>query len=109
MPGYDIVVTADPSTIKDTAEDIDKLLKLASAPPPLRRFIARGLNVPLSLVEQLERDEAQFAEQQAAQMVSQVGGAGLNAGAAPAGPGLPPAIAQRMGGPQGPGGNGRSF
>lgn len=94
LPPAQVTITTDPNTLQIRNEDVDALLKLASAPPPARKFLGRKLNVDPKMIAELEADEKAFAESQAPQpgLVN-----GIPRGQTPP-PGLPPAIAQRMNG-----------
>jgi Zn finger protein HypA/HybF involved in hydrogenase expression len=65
LPGYDVVVTAEPQIAKMEMEKVQGLTQVLSAPNPfVRRILARALKVPPTWIAELEAMEAQAQQQQ---------------------------------------------
>lgn len=64
LPGYDIVTTSEPKITQMEQAQLGNLIQVAQAPPPIRKFLARYLNVSPTDLAQLEADERAYAEQQ---------------------------------------------
>lgn len=71
LPSHTITVTADPMSKMPQSDEIQKMVSIAQNPPYIRNFLARSFNIPRSLMTQLDEEEAQFQQQQAAQMAQQ--------------------------------------
>jgi hypothetical protein len=110
MPGMDIVITDDPSTLKVEADQIDTMMKIAGTPapggfipnpPPVVEFLARAANVAPSL---LQKFQTEMAEWQKSQMPPPGMVPGAPAGGQAGGPGGPvPPGSTSAGGPPSPG------
>ena len=70
LPGYDVVVTAEPKIAQVEIDRVNALRQVSAQPPHIRRFLARALNIPPSWLAELEAAEKQ-AQMQQAQMQQQ--------------------------------------
>jgi hypothetical protein len=77
LPGYDVVVTAEPQIAKMEMEKVQGLSQVMQAPAPIRRILARALKVPVAWVVEIEMAEAK-AQQAAMQAQLQVPGGPQN-------------------------------
>ena len=64
IPNVDVVVTAQPKMKAAHLEQFKTFAQWASLPPPIRRIAAKQLNIPISMVMELELEEQQMAQQQ---------------------------------------------
>ena len=69
LPAYDVVVTAEPTLAQISAAELDNLVRFASAPPPMRRFLAETFNIPASRIAAYEQAEREWQEEQRRQQM----------------------------------------
>jgi hypothetical protein len=102
LPDLDVQIIASPSVIRLTQAEIQTLIEFAAAPPHMRRFLARKMNIPISEVIELENEERRIMSDPALGMAAQGGSAANGAGGANGTVGnsntLPVATQRRLGG-----------
>lgn len=57
LPNVDIMIVTNPTLIRLQQSDVSTLIEFAGAPPQMRKFLARRLNIPVSEVQSLEEEE----------------------------------------------------
>ena len=67
IPNMDVVVTNSPTLSVMNSEQLRAFKEFASAPPQLRRSLAKLLNIPPQTVREIEEEERRMAEMQMAQ------------------------------------------
>lgn len=98
LPNVSVEVTDEDNWAQFDAEKADAIQKLLSAPPPMRRVLARAFNIPPGIIDELEQAEANMPPP-AQPGPARPGPAGPAPGSMPApGIGTPVALtAQQMG------------
>jgi hypothetical protein len=95
LPEFDITITADPNVVQFDTDKVNGLLQLFNAPPPVRKQLAKALNISTQTMKEFEDEMKVWEEQQAARQPQ----GGNTGGGAPTPPAPPPNL-----GPGGPAG-----
>lgn len=97
LPGFDVVVTAEPTIAQEELDKFQALEQLAQRPPYVRRFMARAVGLDPQILAEFEEEERKFAETQKAGAPPPAPG---NNGGSPPQNGNLTSIMSRMGAPQ---------
>lgn len=94
LPNADVTVSAAPAIDNIDPAEVNALLAVLNAPPPMRKLLARKYNIPAQDMQQFEQDEMEWMQKQQSMMGAPPMGGGpggpMPAGGPGAGPGQGP-------------------